>query len=238
MARSSPTSETARTSRSRGPSHHSDQLSAALAGRRDQPGSRPANAADAAAGGAAARLRRRSAGSLALARSLELIDQLEARLRALLAVGTLIARWWPAGLGLRATRDALRPLDHVIKAAREIGAASWTSGCAWPGATRLANWPLPSTVCSTDWPAMLEAQRRFVADAAHELRTPLTALGGMVEMLQTRGGPRRPGHGPADAEYDESRDRATGRLVADLLTLSRLDSDQPLALTGSRWRRC
>ena len=76
---------------------------------------------------------------------------------------------------------------------------------------------------------MVAAQRRFVADAAHELRTPLTVLGGMVEMLQLgadRGDPStvRRMLNTMSGEIDR-----LGRLVADLLTLSRLDAEQPLA---------
>jgi two-component system OmpR family sensor kinase len=73
----------------------------------------------------------------------------------------------------------------------------------------------------------LEAQRRFVADASHELRTPLTSLEGLSEMLligADRGDTRvvqrtvRSMHGEL---------RRLGRLVTDLLTLSRLDSTAP-----------
>jgi len=77
---------------------------------------------------------------------------------------------------------------------------------------------------------LVASQRQFVADAAHELRTPLTALGGMVEMLQMgadRGDP---------TTFRRMLDTMTreidrlGRLVGDLLTLSRLDAEQPLHL--------
>jgi two-component system, OmpR family, sensor kinase len=78
--------------------------------------------------------------------------------------------------------------------------------------------------------AALATQRRFVADAAHELRTPLTALGGMVEMLQLGAdrGDRETAQrllGRMEREIDR-----LGRLVADLLTLSRLDGERPLRL--------
>ncbi len=68
-----------------------------------------------------------------------------------------------------------------------------------------------------------DAQRRFVADASHEMRTPIAALKGMLELL-------------ADGAKDvpEVRDDfirtmqvesdRLGRLVADLLTLARLES--------------
>lgn len=64
-------------------------------------------------------------------------------------------------------------------------------------------------------------ERRFVADASHELRTPLTSLRGNVEHLVR--------HGPtpalvADLQSDAER---LGRLVDDLLALSREESGRP-----------
>src|SRR5215213_5785233 len=60
------------------------------------------------------------AGALVLARSLELIDAVQSRLLLLLVAGVTIAVVVGGGLGLRATRQALRPLDRVIQAARAI----------------------------------------------------------------------------------------------------------------------
>jgi signal transduction histidine kinase len=67
--------------------------------------------------------------------------------------------------------------------------------------------------------AMLERQRRFVADASHELRTPLTSVLANLELL-------------AEALHGEEADAARSalrssqrmrRLVADLLLLARAD---------------
>jgi two-component system OmpR family sensor kinase len=76
----------------------------------------------------------------------------------------------------------------------------------------------------------LEAQRRFVADASHELRTPLTSLEGLSEMLLI-------GADRGDTSVIQRSVRAMykelarlGRLVTDLLTLSRLDSTTPMTL--------
>lgn len=68
-----------------------------------------------------------------------------------------------------------------------------------------------------------EAQRRFVADASHELRTPTAALSGILELLED-------GAKDDEAVRDDfihtmriEVDRL-GRLIADLLTLARLES--------------
>jgi signal transduction histidine kinase len=74
-----------------------------------------------------------------------------------------------------------------------------------------------------DLVTMLEAQRRFVADASHELRTPLTAIRTNVEFLS-----RVPAARPEDrgaALHDvlvETRRMET--LVGDLLALARLEA--------------
>jgi signal transduction histidine kinase len=67
--------------------------------------------------------------------------------------------------------------------------------------------------------AMLERQRRFVADASHELRTPLTSVLANLELLAESL------HGEeADAAVSALRSsRRMRRLVADLLLLARTD---------------
>jgi signal transduction histidine kinase len=67
---------------------------------------------------------------------------------------------------------------------------------------------------------LIEAQRRFVADASHQLRTPLTALRLRLETLARRVTPDdRP---KVDAALDETARLA--RLVTSLLVLARIDA--------------
>jgi signal transduction histidine kinase len=73
-----------------------------------------------------------------------------------------------------------------------------------------------------------QAKSEFVSVVAHELRTPLTALQGFTELLLSRTVPperaaRFLGHLHGEAER-------LGRIVAELLDLSRLETGQPLAL--------
>ncbi|MCL2893857.1 quorum sensing histidine kinase QseC [Brenneria tiliae] len=70
---------------------------------------------------------------------------------------------------------------------------------------------------------MLLRERRFTADAAHELRSPLAALKVQTELAQLAHDDE-PVRRHALNNLDEGIDRAT-RLVDQLLTLSRLDSE-------------
>lgn len=71
-------------------------------------------------------------------------------------------------------------------------------------------------------------QQRFVADASHELRTPLTSIKGNVDVLrkQLKSGRPTDTEDLLDALGDVSREsERMSRLVADLLSLARSDSD-------------
>ena len=68
------------------------------------------------------------------------------------------------------------------------------------------------------------AQLDFVANISHELRTPLTVISGLLEQLQTSNGGL-----PSEQrsiELMQSQTLRMSELIADLLTLSRLESKQ------------
>jgi signal transduction histidine kinase len=76
---------------------------------------------------------------------------------------------------------------------------------------------------------IVDAQKRFVGDAAHELRAPLTSIQGNLELLR-----RYPNMSAADrteTTEDAYREAARlGRLVNDLLALARGDAGEGLRL--------
>jgi two-component system phosphate regulon sensor histidine kinase PhoR len=67
-------------------------------------------------------------------------------------------------------------------------------------------------------------RREFVANVSHELRTPLTVIAGFLEMMREEKDPAR-----ARRHLDLMTEQAARmeRLVADLLTLSQLESSPP-----------
>ena len=72
-----------------------------------------------------------------------------------------------------------------------------------------------------------DVRREFVSTASHELRTPLMALQGRLELLSDELATAQPDLVDSRRQLAEAREQAErlGRLAADLLDLSRLDSD-------------
>ncbi|MDQ0061412.1 two-component system OmpR family sensor kinase [Paenibacillus harenae] len=78
-----------------------------------------------------------------------------------------------------------------------------------------------------------ERMRRFIADASHELRTPLTSIHGFIEVLQrgAAANPEQLNRALASMGLESQR---INKLVADLLTLAKLDQAPELVLSPVR----
>jgi heavy metal sensor kinase len=126
--------------------------------------------------------------------------------------------------GYLASRRALTPIDRFIESARQISVGSLsrrlpvTEGSA--EITRLAE------TCN-DMLARLDTAvgqiTRFTADASHELRSPLSFMRTVAEFAL-----RRPGLDPDSAEAFRdivTESEAAARLLEDMLTLARADSN-------------
>jgi signal transduction histidine kinase len=154
----------------------------------------------------------------------------------LIAIGS-ISMILATAAGYLLARAALSPIGRLTRDARSIGetrdfgrrvAVPRTIRASRDEVTRLAvtfNQMLGQLQAAYDEQEhTLASQRRFVADASHELRTPLATIRTNLELLQ------RAGEDLTAADRDEAMADALAeierlsRLVADLLTLARVDS--------------
>jgi two-component system OmpR family sensor kinase len=154
------------------------------------------------------------------------LEALAAALAVSLALACGGAAWGASRLAGRLTR----PLERIAEAARAVGGDDPTARI--PEDAR--DFELRTVAARLN--EMLErlhralaaerqavaAQRRFVADASHELRTPLANLRGAVEVALRR--PRDAEAYRATLTTAQAEIERLGRLVGDLLTLSRADA--------------
>jgi signal transduction histidine kinase len=167
------------------------------------------------------------------AASLDTADATLDWVRLYLILGVLIGSVVGVLAGLALTRAVLRPLDRMARTAEAIAGGDLSRRLRLPpGGNEVTRLGSAFDHMVDRLAATLQAQRRFIADASHELRTPLTSLEGLSEMLLI-------GADRGDSRTIQRMARAMhgelgrmGRLVADLLTLSRLDSAAPLAVTS------
>jgi signal transduction histidine kinase len=172
----------------------------------------------------------RVVATVAVATSFESADEALASLRRILWPGVVLVSVAGAVAGVTLTRLLLRPLEQVGATAERIAAGDLSQrvGRSVPGLPARRD-ELGRLAAAFDHmvgrlATTLEAQRRFVADAAHELKTPLTAIGGMVEMLLMGADGGDPGARQRALRGIEREVGRLSRLVGDLLTLSQLDA--------------
>ena len=163
--------------------------------------------------------------------SLGAADDILNQLRLYLVLGIVLGTIVGVLCGLWLTRIILRPLDKLAGTAEAIAAGDLRRRVRFPfGRNEVARVGGAFDHMVDRIAENIDLQQRFVADASHELRTPLTSLEGLSEMLLIGAdrGDERAMQRTVRAIYGELG--RMSRLVADLLTLSRLDSSVPLAL--------
>jgi two-component system, OmpR family, sensor kinase len=141
----------------------------------------------------------------------------------------LLALAGPAALlmgsygGLLLANQALRPVDRLTRAAKEIEAGDLSKRVHVPSKMdELGRLAITFNRMISRLQAAFERQRQFTADASHELRTPLAVMRGDIEIALRR-------NRSAD-EYQEvlasnlEEIIRLSRLVEDLLMLARADA--------------
>lgn len=121
------------------------------------------------------------------------------------------------------SRSIARPITRLTQAADAMAAGNLEQAIPGEGPDELGRLVRSFNAMASSVRAMLESQRRLLANVAHELRTPLTVIQGYAlalreGMLEDRGDRER-----ALATIVEESERAD-RLLSQLLQLSRLES--------------
>lgn len=171
-------------------------------------------------------------GTLLVGRRWQPSEAILEALTAELVLGSLVVLGSAGVLSFVLARLLTGPLEKLADTAQQFARGELTAR------TRLGNGRNEIYAVAGAFDAMGDrvqqaflAQTQFVADASHELKTPLTAIGGMVELLRMGADQGDPSKRALALETIEKESDRMGRLVNDLLTLSR--SQQPTGVVLS-----
>ena len=164
------------------------------------------------------------AGAILLSQPLRDVNIVMADLRLRLLVSAGIALVFAALVGALLARGIARPVRELTHAADKLSSGDFSHPLDVSSSDELGDLARAFQRMRRDLQHMLQARTDLVANVSHELRTPLTAIKGLVETLRD-GAVDDPAVRDAFlASIEQQADRLT-RLVNDLLTLSRADSD-------------
>jgi signal transduction histidine kinase len=176
--------------------------------------------------------RARPLAVIQVARSLGPLHFALTRLRFVLLFLGLAAAAGSAFFGWLLAGSALRPIEELTRAAREIGEKQdFRRRVDYRGPedelgrlARTFNQMLGQLEEAYERLATsYGAQRRFLADVSHQLRTPLTIIRGNVELLREKGESHPEIRAEALADMASEAEKMS-RLVQDLLLLARADA--------------
>ncbi|HET9073158.1 MAG TPA: HAMP domain-containing sensor histidine kinase [Solirubrobacteraceae bacterium] len=162
--------------------------------------------------------------SVPLGDSLDTLRTLAVAMGVAVLLGTLLA----ALVSLRLARRALRPVRQMALTAETIRRGQLSRRVGYRGHDELGELAAVLNACFDELEEGIERQRRFGADASHELKTPLAAIRANVDILRGWGALDSDARAAALDSVDQASRRAA-RLVADLLTLAKLDREPVLS---------
>jgi two-component system OmpR family sensor kinase len=165
-------------------------------------------------------------GVLELSTSLQGVDTFLGRVRLLLLTAVILAVLATVALVIPLVSGLLRPLRRMAGTSRAIAAGDLSLRVPVPhGRDELTDLAHAFNEMVGKLETAFATQRRFVASASHELRSPLAALGGGVEMLAMGADGGDPEARARLLRLMESEVGRMGRLVDDLLLLTRFDAN-------------
>ena len=146
------------------------------------------------------------------------------RLALTLTAAALIVVLAAFGGGFWLADRAMRPVQVITRAAREIGEGDLSRRLDLKRADELGELADTFDQMLARLQAAFERQRQFTADASHELRTPLTII--ELESNRALEHRRSPEEYTAALGVIQSENEWMSRLVNELLTLARMDAEQ------------
>jgi two-component system, OmpR family, sensor kinase len=166
----------------------------------------------------------------------ETISDVLTDLRGTYLIGAALLLLLATAVGLALVNQGLRPLERISARAAQLKSDSLSERLEVP---QTGDEVQQVALSINAMLARLEAgfsqlkleesrTRQFAADASHELRTPVTALQGYLELLA-----RAPDNADTRARLLSASRREgerINRLIADLLTITRLDAGESLQL--------
>lgn len=172
--------------------------------------------------------------------------QVTRQLRQLMIGAGLVTLVVAALLLIAVSKAALRPLDRLTTLARDIATGDrgrrlhpsrtdtelGRAASAFDGMLdALEDSELRARQAADAAQRAEAATRQFLVDAAHELRTPIAGMQAAAEQLAAHEFDSEPQHRRATLLQSDAR--RAGRLVADMLDLSRIDAGLPLDIHDS-----
>ncbi|HEX6290908.1 MAG TPA: ATP-binding protein [Herpetosiphonaceae bacterium] len=165
----------------------------------------------------------RLVGVLQVATPLQQMYTLLRWLAFVLVGGTMLVALTALLLSFWATHTILNPLRRVVGISQRVGQGDLDARTGLRSRNEIGVLGATFDQMVAQLQGSFAAQRRFIADAAHELRTPLTVVSGNVDLLML-GAASDPAQQRRSLQRMNSELERMGRLVDDLLTLSRLDA--------------
>ena len=140
-------------------------------------------------------------------------------------------RWFPVWTGITATiigvtivqflaRGMTSPLREMTAAARAMAQGDYSRRVRATSRDEVGELAVAFNQMAADLAAADRQRRELIANVSHELRTPITALQGLLENIVDGVATAE----PAMMETALAQTERLGRLVAELLDLSRLDA--------------
>jgi signal transduction histidine kinase len=129
-----------------------------------------------------------------------------------------------AALGVLLARSMARPLGHLESAVARLGHGDLSARARDDeGVPEIRSLAEQFNQMASRLDELVDAQKRFVADASHQLRSPLTALRLRLENLEATAG-----DGAAESAAAAGQEvQRLSRIVDGLLALGRAGQDQP-----------